>query len=288
MAETKINLEGWKPKTELGRKVKSGEITNMDEILDNGLKIMETEIVDYLIPGIETDFMLIGQAKGKFGGGQRRLFKQTQKKTAEGNVPSFTTFSVVGNRDGYIGVALAKGKETVPARDKSVRLAKLEIIKIRRGCGSWQCNCKTPHSIPFKVTGKSGSVEITLIPAPKGTGLCVEKECQKIMKLAGIRDVWSITNGRTKCKINLIYAAFKALKQLMEERIMIDDVKNLGIEEGKLPEVVKEKIKTPEELLIEEKAMLEEEQELPELLGDDAIEESGEQTVEEKQDGNKK
>jgi hypothetical protein len=74
----------------------------------------------------------------------------------------------------------------------------------------------------------------------------------------------------------------------MEERIMIDDVKNLGIEEGKLPEVVKEKIKTPEELLIEEKAMLEEEQELPELLGDDAIEESGEQTVEEKQDGNKK
>ena len=258
----KNELESWNPKTELGKKVKNGEITDIDEILDKGYKIMETEIVDYLLPDLETDFMLIGQAKGKFGGGQRRLFRQTQKKTAEGNVPSFATFGVVGNRDGYIGVAMAKGKETVPARDKSIRLAKLNIIKIRRGCGSWQCNCGTPHSTPFKVTGKCGSVEVTLIPAPKGAGLCIEKELQKMLKLAGIRDVWSQSKGRTKSKINMIQACFNALKQLMEIRVKKDAEKKLGVQEGRLPENIKSEVEEDETEKYEEKPVLEEEMEI--------------------------
>ena len=61
--------------------------------------------------------MLIGQARGKFGGGQRRIFKQTQKKTREGNKPHFTTTAVTGNKDGYIGMGAGKAKETVPARE---------------------------------------------------------------------------------------------------------------------------------------------------------------------------
>ncbi len=260
MNENTIDLDSWKPRTELGRTVKKGEITSIDEILDKGYKIMETEIVDYLLPDLETDFMLIGQAKGKFGGGQRRLFRQTQKKTAEGNVPSFATFGVVGNKDGYIGIGMAKGKETVPARDKSIRNAKLNIIKIRRGCGSWQCNCGTPHSIPFKVSGKCGSVEVTLIPAPKGVGLCVEKELQKMLKLAGIRDVWSQSKGRTKSKINMIQACFNALKQLMETRVSKHDEKKLGIVEGRLPEKLKEEIDDEEKY--EEKPVLEEEMDI--------------------------
>jgi small subunit ribosomal protein S5 len=242
MIKQKFSPESWKPKTEIGRQVKKGDITNIDEVVDKGNKIMETEIVDFLLPDLDSDFMLIGQAKGKFGGGQRRLFRQTQKKTKEGNVPSFATFGVVGNKDGFVGVSMAKSKETVPARDKSIRLAKLHLIKVRRGCGSWQCNCATPHSIPFEVSGRCGSVEITLIPAPKGTGLCVEKELQKMLKLAGIKDVWSRTKGHTKTKINLIYACFEALKQLMETKISKDDIKKLGIQEGRLPKKAKEAI----------------------------------------------
>lgn len=264
MAQKEFNMDTWKPRTEIGRMVKKGEITDIDEILDKGIRIMESQIVDALIPDLEHDFMLIGQAKGKFGGGARRLFRQTQKKTAEGNVPSFATFGVVGNKDGFVGISMAKGKETVPARDKSIRLAKLELIKIRRGCGSWQCNCKTPHSIPFKVTGKCGSVEVTLIPAPKGSGLCIEKELQKILKLAGIKDVWSQSKGRTKSKINMIQACFNALKQLMETRVSSSDVKNLGIREGKLPQKIKEEIKPiDEEEVFEKTPILEEEKDLP-------------------------
>ncbi len=170
--ETKAQLESWKPKTTLGGKVKAGEIKNIDEILDNGEKILEPEIVAVLLPELESELLLIGQSKGKFGGGQRRVFKQTQKKTREGNRPKFATIVVVGNKNGYVGISYGKSRETVPAREKAIRKAKLNVIKIKRGCGSWQCSCGEPHTIPFAVEGKCGSVRVRLIPAPRGTGLC--------------------------------------------------------------------------------------------------------------------
>ncbi len=219
--ETKreFDKEGWNPKTTLGKKVKSGEVMNIDQILDKRDRILEDQIVDVLLPNLSTDLLLVGQSKGKFGGGSKRVFKQTQKKTQEGNKPKFATFAIVGNEDGYIGVGYGKSKETVPAREKAIRNAKLNIIKIRRGCGSWQCGCKEAHTMPFAVEGKCGSVIIKLIPAPRGTGLCVDEECKKILKMAGVKDIWSKTLGQTKTKLNLVNACFDALRRLMEMKI---------------------------------------------------------------------
>lgn len=209
-----FDKEAWQPRTSLGKEVKSGEIKSLDEILDKGLRILEPEIIDVLLPDLELDLIKIGQSKGKFGGGKRSIWRQTQKKTKEGNKPKFATVAIAGNKNGYIGVGGGKSKETVPAREKAFRLARLNIIKIVRGCGSWECSCGTSHSIPFKISGKSGSVKITLIPAPTGTGLCVEGECAKLLELAGIKDVYSKTAGQTKVKKNLIGACFNALKML--------------------------------------------------------------------------
>lgn len=211
-------VEEWIPKTRLGKMVKEGKIKDIDEILSKGIQIREAEIVDYLLPDLTSDLLLIGQAKGKFGGGKRRAFRQTQKKTAEGNKPRFSALAVVGNKDGYIGIGMGKAKETVPAREKALRNAKRSIIKIKRGCGSWECGCGEEHSIPFKISGKCGSVRVEFLPAPKGIGLCVHDECKKIFELAGIKDVWSRTRGETRSRINLIYACFEALKQLSRMR----------------------------------------------------------------------
>ena len=229
-----FDFSSWDPKTGLGLKVKNGEITKIEEILNSGLKILEPEIVEALVPDLEKDLLLIGQSKGKFGGGQRRVFKQTQKKTPEGNKPRFATYAVVGNKNGLIGVGYGKSKETVPAREKSFRNAKLNLMKIKRGCGSWQCGCKNPHSIPFEVKGKCSSVIIKLIPAPKGTGLKIEGSCATILKLAGIQDIWSKTFGQTKSKINLIKACMAALNKLNSTKIKPNDIENLGIIEGKI------------------------------------------------------
>lgn len=226
-------LEQWSPKTGLGKKIKSGQITSIDQIIDTGGRILEAEIVDVLMGDLSAELMMIGQAKGKFGGGQRRVFKQTQKKTAEGNKPNFGTCVVLGNKNGFYGIGYGKSRETVPAREKAVRNAKLNIVKITRGCGSWQCGCKEPHSIPFKVSGKSGSVKITLLPAPKGTGLVVQKECQKILASAGIRDAWAKTEGQTKTTINLIKACDSALRSLLTTKVPTKFREHLGIIEGR-------------------------------------------------------
>jgi small subunit ribosomal protein S5 len=233
-------INDWKPKTELGRKVKSGEINDIDQIIDNGLKILEPEIVDILLPDLETDLLLIGQSKGKFGGGSRRVFRQTQKKTREGNKPKFSTYAVVGNKDGYVGIGFGKAKETIPAREKAIRNAKLNIIKIRRGCGSWECGCNKPHSIPFEVKGKEGSVEVKLMPAPQGKGLIVEKEIRKILNLAGVKDIWSKSKGQTKVKVNMVKACFRALKQLTETKIATEILRKNNVAEGKIKEAVEE------------------------------------------------
>jgi len=226
--EQGFDKDAWTPKTSLGKKVKEGKIT-LDEILESGIRIMEPEIVDALVPNLESELLLIGQAKGKFGGGQRRVFKQTQKKTNEGNKPSFATFVVVGDKKGLVGLGYGKARETVPAREKAIRNAKLNVMKIRKGCGSWQCGCKESHSIPFAVEGKCGSVRVKLMPAPKGTGLIVESECQQVLSKAGIQDVWSRTLGQTKTKINLIKACQQALTKLGTTKIHTKYFEPLGI-----------------------------------------------------------
>jgi SSU ribosomal protein S5P len=47
----------WQPKTEIGRKVKNGEIKNIDEILDSGKRIKEVEIVDALLPNLKYEVL---------------------------------------------------------------------------------------------------------------------------------------------------------------------------------------------------------------------------------------
>ena|SRR3989344_2149796 len=228
-----VDLEGWNPKTELGRKVKNKEIIDLAEILNKGHKILEPEIVDALLPNIEMDLLEVGQSKGKFGGGKGSIWKQTQKKTSEGTTITFSAFAVVGNKDGYVGVGYGSAKETVPAREKAIRDAKLNIIKIRRACGSWACGCKKPHSIPFKVSGKSGSVEFMMMPAPRGTGLKAERKCQRILKLSGITDIYTDTGGSTSTKLNLFKSCFEALKELSKVKVKEDLAKELCIVEGK-------------------------------------------------------
>ncbi len=207
-----VDISGWEPKTKLGKEVKDGNIKNINEILDKKRKILESEIVDSLIT-VKTELVNIGQSKGKFGGGKRRIWRQTQRKTKEGNIPKFSTLAIVGDENGHVGVGTGKSKETLPAREKSIRKAKIDIIKIKRDCSGFDCSCDNLHTVPLKITGKAGSVEVTLIPASQGTGLVVANELKKILRLAGIKDVYSRTSGKKRTTFNLIKACFDALKK---------------------------------------------------------------------------
>lgn len=208
----------WAPKTKLGKAVLAGKEKDLSNILENGKKVLEPEIVDYLLD-IETDLIAIGQAKGKFGGGKRRAWRQTQKKTKEGNVLTFSSMAVVGNSEGFIGLGYGKAKETLPAREKALRKAKMGIMQIGRGFENLETekDLSDPHTVPFKVSGKCGSVKMTLIPAPRGTGLVIGDECKKILKLAGIKDVYAVTKGHTRTTFNLAKACMSALSKTKTE-----------------------------------------------------------------------
>jgi small subunit ribosomal protein S5 len=204
--------ESWVPKTKLGILVKEGKIKDIDEILDKEMKILEPEIVDRLI-NPETDLISIGQSKGKFGGGKRRAWRQTQRKTKEGNVPTFSTMAVAGDGKGHVGIGVGKSMETLPARDKATRKAKINVIKVIRGDGSFDSVGGGNSSVPFKVSGKAGSVRVTLMPAAPGTGLVVGDQMKTILRMAGIEDVYSKTEGKLKTTFNLAKATIDALKK---------------------------------------------------------------------------
>ncbi len=206
----KENVDAWAPKTSLGRDVKAGKVKDIDLVLLSKRKVMEPAIIDSLI-NLESDLLSIGQAKGKFGGGKRRAWRQTQKKTKEGNVVTFSCMAVVGDKHGRVGLGYGRAKETLPARSKAIRQAKLNLMKINLGFESQEEKGNEPHTIPFVVEGKCGSVRIKLIPAPRGTGLVVGDQCKKILRLAGIKDVYGVSKGHTRTTFNVAKACIDAL-----------------------------------------------------------------------------
>lgn len=206
--------EEWEPKTNLGRMVKEGQITSIDEIFDRGLPIMELEIVDTLLPDLEEEVMDVNLVQ--------RMHKSGRKV-------NFRVIVAVGNKNGYVGLGQGKAKEVGPAIRKAVDNAKYNIIKVRRGCGDWGCVCGREHTVPFKVEGKSGSVRVTLIPAPGGVGLAIGNVGKTILGLAGIDDIWSQTMGQTQTTINFAGAVFDALKKLSMVKAQTKDLKKLGV-----------------------------------------------------------
>lgn len=190
--------EEWIPLTGLGRMVAAGEITSIDEVLASGKPIKEPQIVDLLLPDLEDEVLDINMV---------------QRMTDSGRRVKFRTVVVVGNRNGYVGFGQAKDAQVGNAIQKAIADAKVNIIKVHRGCGSWECGCDTGHSIPIEVTGKAGSVRVTLKPAPQGIGLVTGDTPKKVLQLAGIKDVWALNRGQTRTTINYAKATFEALRQ---------------------------------------------------------------------------
>jgi small subunit ribosomal protein S5 len=208
------SLEYWKPKTALGKEVFSRKITDINQILESGRKIMEPEIVDMLVPDLRNELILIGGRKGKGGGKQRIAVRITATMNRSGRKFKANAFAIVGDGRGLIGVGKASAIESRDAIQKAISKAKMNVVRIKRGCGSWECGCGEDHSIPYNTEGKSGSVRVVLMPAPRGLGLAADDESKKLLSLVGIKDVWVKTYGSTGTRINLIKALFNALKNL--------------------------------------------------------------------------
>ncbi|MBO3762667.1 MAG: 30S ribosomal protein S5 [Thermoproteota archaeon] len=178
--------------------VKAGQINTIEEYFERGYKIRDPQIVDLLLSKQREELVALSPV---------------QKQTDAGEKTRIRAVVVIGDEEGHVGVGSGKATQVNDAIAKASRKAKLSIVPVRRGCGSWECKCNQPHSIPFRVDGKEGSVKIELYPAPKGLGLVAGDTMKVVLRLAGVKDVWSRSEGDTSTSISSVFATYKALKK---------------------------------------------------------------------------
>ncbi len=193
-----IEKEAWKPRTKLGEMVKSGEITSFEQIVNMGKPILEPEIIDVLLPEMEAETLEV---------------RTTQRVTDSGKRTKFRVVVVIGDKKGHVGVGVGKSEELKPAMDYAVKNAKKNMISVKMGCGSWECKCTNPHSVPRKTDGKEGSTVVTIKSAPRGLGLASNDIVKKVLGMAGVKDVWSATSGGSNT-YNMAMATIRALDAL--------------------------------------------------------------------------
>ena len=192
----------WIPKTILGKKVASGEITTMDEIYKKGLRIQEAGIIKKLLPDLKTEVIDVGLI---------------QKMTPNGQSTRFKALVAAGNENGWLGIGLGKSKQMRIAIEKANNAAFLNVSPVKLGCGSWECRCDQKHSVPYKVRGKGGSVTIELLPGPRGLGLVAGGKIRNLLRLAGIKDAWTSTKGSTATMNSTSKALLQCLRQTFSQ-----------------------------------------------------------------------
>jgi len=192
------HLDQWVPRTRLGKMIQEGKISSIEEVFQAGLQVRESQIVDALIPDLQEEVININLV---------------QKQTDAGEKSRFKAVVAVGNRDGYIGLGSGKASQVRNAIEKAATDARLKIVPVRRGCGSWECGCGRLHSVPFQIEGKTGGVRVVFVPGPRGLGLVASEVSKVILGLAGIKDCWTRSYGSTRTIPSFAYAVFDALKQ---------------------------------------------------------------------------
>ncbi|MBD3209849.1 30S ribosomal protein S5 [Candidatus Micrarchaeota archaeon] len=193
-----VDKESWEPRSKVGRKVKEGEITTFEEIVEMGKPVFEPEIIDVLLPNLEAETLKINT---------------TQRVTDSGKRIKFRVVTVIGDRKGHVGLGVGKSDELKPALDYAVKDAKKNMTSIRMGCGSWECKCDFKHSLTSKTQGKEGSTTVTLKPAPRGLGLAGNDVVKKVLGISGVRDIWSSCHGG-KNVYNMAAATINALDNI--------------------------------------------------------------------------
>lgn len=151
-------------------------------------KYPQVPIDEALMASVDDDVVAINRSAAVVKGGRRF---------------SFSALSVVGNRDGLVGIGYGKGREVPNAIEKSVKDARKQMMRVvRQGT-----------TIPHASEGTYCSSKVRLVPAAPGTGICAGKAVRKVLEHAGITDILTKNYGSTNA-LNVVKATMIALSKL--------------------------------------------------------------------------
>lgn len=125
------------------------------------------------------------------------------KVTKGGKKLGFSALVVVGDGKGKVGFSLDKAREVSIAIQKSLRIAKRNMLDIPVVKGT----------IPHEVIGRCGGARVLLKPAFEGTGVIAAGPVRAVCDACGIRNILSKCH-RSNNPINVIKATIDALTHL--------------------------------------------------------------------------
>jgi len=125
------------------------------------------------------------------------------KVTKGGKKMSFSALCVVGDGKGNVGYCLGKAPEVATAIQKSMRVAKKNMmnIAVRKG------------TISHEIIGRCGGATVLLKPASEGTGVIAAGPVRAICDASGIRNILTKCH-RSNNPINIIKATVDGLSRL--------------------------------------------------------------------------
>jgi small subunit ribosomal protein S5 len=151
-------------------------------------KLPRVAIDEALTADVEDDVVAINRTAAVVKGGRRF---------------SFSALTVVGNKDGLVGVGYGKGREVPIAVEKSVKDARKQIMRVVR----------EGTTIPHQTEGVYSTSRVRLVPAAPGTGIIAGKAVRKVIEASGITDILTKNYGSTN-SLNVVKATLVALAKL--------------------------------------------------------------------------
>lgn len=119
--------------------------------------------------------------------------------------PSFNTLSVVGNREGIVGIGFGSASEIAGALRKSFADARKNLIRVPLSGGT----------LPHEIMCEFKSAKVLLKPARPGTGIIAGHATRAILEFAGVRDALTKCLSSRNVK-NIAEATMIGLKSLKD------------------------------------------------------------------------
>ncbi len=125
------------------------------------------------------------------------------KVTKGGKTMRYDALMVVGDKNGKVGIGLAKALDVTMAIEKATLVAKKHMISVKMD----------GTTIPHDIIGRFGTTKVIMMPSPEGKGIIAGGVVRDVVELAGIKDITTKLYGSNN-PVNCVKATFEGLKAL--------------------------------------------------------------------------